>query len=110
MQTSIIDVDAGMKLLCDPAHESYLRMQDKLSAFRTDLDEHERRYLDTMMSAAAVAVADHGPPLLEHVEQFERDLASRLELTDEEAMAPVATGFFCVATIRFNCATRLFRC
>ncbi len=108
--TLTLDVTAGMQILCDPANDRYARMRDKVAALREDLDEDERRYLDTMMSAAAVAVADHGTALLDDVERFEHDLVGRLELTPEELHQPVATGWFCAATIRFNCATRLFHC
>lgn len=108
--TPTLDITAGMQVLCDPANGRYAQMREKFAVLTEHLDNDERRYLNTMMSAVAVAVADHGTALLDDIERFEQELVGRLELTNEEVQQPVATGFFCAATIRFNCATRLFRC
>lgn len=110
-----IDFDSNeMQVLCDPGNARFEAFQQSVNDFADSLDGDERRYMQLVVAAANIGLAEHGATLVDEIDLLGEVDAYEDKIRDilgEEYVEPSATGFFCIrVTVRFNCATRIFRC
>lgn len=116
-QTLDEPIDFGsdrMQVLCDPGNARFEAFQQRLNDFSASLGEDEQRYMKLVAAAANVGLAEHGAALVDEIDLLGEVDAyeDRIKaILGEEYVEPSATGLFCIRlTVRFRCATRIFRC